>query len=40
MSAKACLHKETGDILGSVIAYLAMSLVLAIMPISGIFITF
>ena len=32
MSSKANLWKETGDIIGSIFAYIAMSLVIFIMP--------
>ena len=40
MSARANLWKETGDIIGGIFAYIAMSIVLFAMPSIGVYIGF
>ena len=38
MSSRANLWKENGDIIGGIFAYLAMSIVLIIMPLIGVYV--
>ena len=40
MSARAGLWKETGDIIGSIFAYISISLVLFVLPTIGIYISY